>query len=103
MLVRRRSAARTAVARLGNHYAAAAAAAIAAAAAAPASTAATAAVVAAAADVQIPSYSKLRGASLLSGSQNNDRKYHRIFFYYCSVLCLSRLDLPLTMHVVSLH
>ena len=48
---------------------------------------------AAAADVQIPSYSKLRGASLLSGSQNNDRKYHRIFFYYCSVLCFESTGL----------
>ena len=88
----RAGAARTAVARLGNHAAAAAAAAsaiAAAAAAASASTAATAAVVAAARrPPPMPRFLALdlRGAPLLSGLQINDRKI-QIFFIIVLFLC----------------
>ena len=90
----RAGAARTAVARLGNH-AAAAASAIAAAAAASASTAATAAVVAAARrPPPMPRFLALdlRGAPLLSGLQINDRKIQN-FFLLLFCFCVESADL----------
>ena len=79
----RAGAARTAVARLGNHAAAAA------------STAATAAVVAAARrPPPMPRFLALdlRGAPLLSGLQINDRKI-KIFFLLLFCFCVESADL----------